>query len=139
MFAWNIFRPLYRDANDWQVQRAMRVALVVISIIATVMAIGVQSVYTLWYLSADLVYVILFPQMVLGLFDRRANSIGALSGAVVGLTQRMFFCDPSPLRLPWLPEDGLLLTRTCAMLTSLATIWLVSRLTGRWDPPAQLD
>jgi high affinity choline transporter 7 len=138
MFAWNIFRPFKPSASDRQIQFIMRLMIVVIGCLGAIMAIMVNSVYTLWYLSADLVFVILFPQLVMGLFYRRATASGALWGAFVGLTLRLGGGEPalhipSWLPYPWQdPELGILFPfRTFAMLSSLLTIWLVSLITSR--------
>ena len=65
MFAWNVYRPLANlpDA-DPTIPRILRIAIVVMGGLSIVLALKVQSVYQLGYLSSDLVYVILFPQLV---------------------------------------------------------------------------
>lgn len=140
MFAWNIYRPWRSTASDREIQRVMRASIVVVGTLGAALAIQVQSVYQLWMLSADLVFVILFPQLVLGLFDRRTNAIGSLAGAAVGLVLRLGGGEPTfglPALIPYPmqdPELGVLFPfRTLAMLASLVTIWTVSRLTGRWQ------
>ncbi|MCK7539684.1 MAG: hypothetical protein MZV63_56625 [Marinilabiliales bacterium] len=40
---------------------------------ATVMALEVQSVQALWFFTSDLVFVLLFPQLVFALFDRKCE------------------------------------------------------------------
>ena len=136
MFAWNIYRPLRGAPRDREILIVMRIMIVVIGTGGAVLAIAVRSVYTLWYLSADLVFVILFPQLVMALFSKRANRIGALSGASVGLVLRLGGGEPQ-LGLPaWIPypmwdqesRTSLFPFRTFAMLASLLTIWIVSRL-----------
>ena len=42
----------------------MRINIILVGILATVMALVIKSIYGLWYLCADLVYVILFPQLL---------------------------------------------------------------------------
>lgn len=37
----------------------------------------------MWYLCSDLVYCVLFPQLVTALFDPKANVAGCVAGAVV--------------------------------------------------------
>ncbi len=138
MFAWNIFRPLRRESTDSQIRRVMQGAIVAIGLCGAVLAISVGSVYTLWYLSADLVYVILFPQLVVGLFDRRANAWGALCGAAVGTLMRAWEGQGSLVNPAALTDSVLLPPRTAAMLVSLCTIVIVSRLTAPWNPPRAL-
>lgn len=43
----------------------MRGAIVVMTVLATILALSIQSVYELWYLSSDFVFVILFPQVIM--------------------------------------------------------------------------
>ena len=146
MFAWNIYRPWRKAATDRQILVVMRVMIVLVGAAGAALAIQVQSVYSLWMLSADLVFVILFPQLVLGLFDRRTNSIGSLAGLTVGLVLRLGGGEPTfnlPAFLPYPmqdPELGILFPfRVFAMVSSLLTIWIVSRLTVRWQAPRPLE
>lgn len=147
MFVWNVYRPQCRPgAGDREMQWVLRGSIVVTGIVATVLALSVQSVYVLWYLCADLVYVILFPQLVMALYCKSANRTGAISGAIVGLVLRIGGGEPL-LGIPvWMPypmidaESGTSYFpfRTTAMLTGMLTIWLVSRCTAGRDPARPL-
>lgn len=146
MFAWNVYRPLLRPgASDRELRFVLRGAIVVIGAAATCLALSVQSVYVLWYLCADLVYVILFPQLVMVLFCSRANRVGAVSGALVGLCLRLGGGEPliglpAFIPYPWQSSSGSDFPfRTFAMLTGLVTIWIVSNATQRRDPPRSLS
>ena len=112
-------------------------AILFVAAAATVMAIVVDSIYGLWFLCADLVYVILFPQLVLVLYMKDANSYGAFVGFIVGVFFRLISGEPlislPPLiEYPWyLPsEDGVgtqyFPFKTLCMLISLVTIIIVS-------------
>lgn len=139
MFSWNIYRPLVNPgASDKIIRRSIRLSVLVIGGIATWLALTVQSVYALWYLCADLVYVILFPQLVMALFYKRSNYLGAMSGAVVGLVLRLgggeaIFNLPAFIPYPMNdPVGGIQFPfRTFAMVMSLVTIFVVSYATGR--------
>lgn len=134
MFAWNVYRPLIRPAaGELESRRVVRAAVIVIGLLATALALSVNSVYALWYLCADLVYVILFPQLVGVLFFRRATSIGSLSAVAVGFFLRLGGGEPMlnlPAFLPYPMQDadGVIYFpfRTFAMLMSMATLWIVS-------------
>lgn len=147
MFAWNVYRPLLRrEASDLEIRRAVRTAVVVVGTAATALALVTESVYALWYLCADLVYVILFPQLVMALFYRKANRIGSMTGAVVGLVLRVGGGEPVlgvPALIPYPmqdPELGCLFPfRTLAMLAGLISIWIVSAVTQRVCPPQPLE
>ena len=138
MFTWNIYRPLVNpDASEKTIRMSIRLAVLVIGGVATWLALTVQSVYALWYLCADLVYVILFPQLVMALFYKKSNHLGALSGAAVGLVLRLgggeaIFNLPSFIPYPMNdPVYGIQFPfRTFAMVMSLFTIVVVSFITS---------
>ncbi len=141
MFAWNIYRPLRGKTRDREILIVMRVMIILIGAGGAALAISVHSVYTLWYLSADLVFVILFPQLVMALFWRGANYLGALAGVVVGLVLRLGGGEPALGLAAWIPypwwdaqsQTPLFPFRTFAMVASLLTIWLVSILAARYS------
>ena len=136
MVVWNFRRPFGKSRSDESLQRSLRRTIVVMGALATAVAMSVQSVYTLWYLCADVVYTVLFPQLVAGLYFRRATPTGAVAGVAVGLLLRLGGGEallglPAFLPYPMTdPELGVLFPfRTAAMVASLATIWVVSRFT----------
>ena len=53
MVVWNFRRPFGGSRSDESLQRSLRRAIVVMGALATAVALSVQSVYTLWYLCAD--------------------------------------------------------------------------------------
>jgi high affinity choline transporter 7 len=141
MFVCNVYRPQFRpEASDRELRYVLRGAVVVIGVAAACVALSVQSVYALWYLCADLVYVILFPQLVMVLYSKRANRVGALAGGVIATVLRLGGGEPilglpAWLPYPWAaPEGGTYFPfRTFSMLSGLATIWFVSLATARRD------
>lgn len=146
MFMWNIYRPLLRpDATPEDSQRTMRITVLVIGSAATVLALQVGSVYALWYLCADLVYVVLFPQLVMALWFKKANAIGAAAGIACGLLLRIGAGEPllglpSLLPYPMTGADGISMFpfRTFSMLMNFAAIAVVSVLTQRLQPARPL-
>jgi high affinity choline transporter 7 len=148
LFAWNVYRPLLQKnrGDDAKTRQVARTAVVVFGLCATLLALNVKSVYTLWFLCADLVYVILFPQLLMALYCRQTNQAGVLSGIAIGLFLRLGGGEPalgisSFITYP-IQDDGqgtLFPFRTFAMLVSLVTIWAVSKMTWRWIPPKQTD
>ncbi len=150
MFVWNVYRPQLRpNASDREMRIVLRSSVIAVGVAATTLALSVQSVYALWYLCADLVYVILFPQLVMVLYCKRANRIGALCGAMVGLILRLGGGEPL-LGIPvWMPypltspagESTYFPFRTVAMLSGLAAIWIVSWATTGldWATPPQTE
>jgi hypothetical protein len=104
------------------------------------MALSVKSIYDLWFLSSDLVYVILFPQLVCVVyFKTHCNTHGSLSAFFVGLILRLLAGEDS-LGFPVIvkypnfdPEDGQLFPfRTFSMLCSLITLLCVSKISQRY-------
>lgn len=117
----------------------MKIGIVVVGCVATTMAITVKSIYGLWYLSSDLVYVILFPQLVCVVYHKKhCNTYGSLAAYIVGFLLRALGGEailgmPAIIKYPgWNEVDGQLFPfRTFAMLCSFGTLIGVSTL-SRW-------
>ncbi|KAH9513069.1 hypothetical protein Btru_035744 [Bulinus truncatus] len=137
MFARNIYRSLFRHAaSEREIIWVMRAAIFGVSALALVMALSVKSIYILWYLCADLVYVILFPQLLCVIYLKKSNTYGSLSGYVLGLFIRiaggeMAIGLPALLKFPLYDEEtgtqGFPY-KTLAMLVTLLTLVVVSYL-----------
>ena len=145
MAGWNVFRPLIQpDISSKKLMKIIQRCIWIIGIAATILALNIQSVYELWFLCSDFVYCLLFPALVCALFDKKANSIGALAGFSVAFVLRFGGGDSTlglPILLPYpMIEEGVVLFpfRTLAMLSGLVTIVVVSRLTQRWELPKPL-
>ena len=111
--------------------------------LATVLALTVGSVKDLWYLCGDVVYCVLFPQLLLALFDKKANWVGALCALAVAGFLRMgggvsVLGIPGFLPYPVLTEGYEFPFRTLAMVCGLITAVIVSRLTSSLAPPTAL-
>ena len=147
MVVWNVYRPILRPrAGERELRLAIRIGILATGTLATLLALKLQSVYALWYLCSDLVYVIVFPQLLMALYFKRANLPGAAAGAILGAFLRLGGGEPLiglPSFLPYPmrdPDFGILFPfRTVAMLTNLATIWIVSCLTARLVSPKPLE
>jgi high affinity choline transporter 7 len=159
MVAWNGVYRLWRpDLSPAQLARLIRIVVVGLGAAATVMAFEVQSVQALWFFTSDLVFVLLFPQLVFALFDRRVNRIGSIAAFAVSLTLRLGGGEPlfgmAPLIpypqifsavLPgtaasWYDGAGAMMFpyKTMAALAGVIVLPVVSRMTARWDPPRAL-
>ncbi|XP_076018127.1 high-affinity choline transporter 1-like [Genypterus blacodes] len=100
MFARNIYQLAFRQsASDNEIVWVMRFTIFVFGALATAMALLTGSVYGLWYLSSDLVYVIIFPQLLSVLFVKGTNTYGSVAGYVFGLLLRIGGGEPY-LKLP---------------------------------------
>lgn len=143
LIAWNGYRRLIRPhAGADEIKRLVQVLIVLLGALATVLALTVQSVAALWYLCGDVVYCVLFPQLTLALFDKRANRLGALSGLAVSTALRLTGGEATlglPALVEWPSLDGFEFPfRTIAMLAGLGTALVVSRATATLDPPLPL-
>ena len=73
----------------------MRFGIFGVGAMATAMAITVDSIYDLWFLCSDLVYVVLFPQLVSVVYLSGTNTYGSLAGFIFGLFFRLTGGEPS--------------------------------------------
>lgn len=87
------------QASDREIIWVMRITIFVFGALATAMALLTGTVYGLWYLSSDLVYVIIFPQLLSVLFIKGTNTYGSVAGYVFGLLLRIGGGEPY-LKLP---------------------------------------
>jgi len=95
MFAHNIWKLTIRPhASEREVIFVMRTSIILVGVLATIMSLTIQSIYGLWYLCADLVYVILFPQLCCVVYFKRSNTYGSLAGYGVGLMLRLSGGEP---------------------------------------------
>jgi high affinity choline transporter 7 len=146
MFVWNVYRPIFRPAaGHAEIRLMVRLAILVAGGAAASLALATTSIYSLWVLCSDLIYVILFPQLVCALFVRWTNAAGAMAGACTGLALRVAAGEPTlgiPALLP-LPIDSqhgfyVFPYRTAAMLAGWLVLLVVSRLTQTAFPPRSL-
>ncbi|XP_002735543.1 high-affinity choline transporter 1-like [Saccoglossus kowalevskii] len=134
MFARNVYKLVFRQqASEREILWVMRLAIFIVGALATVLAITIKTIYGLWYLCSDLVYVILFPQLFCVVYFSGCNLYGSLCGYIIGFILRLGGGEPL-LSLPPLieyplfdKEHGQLFPfRTFSMCVSFATIICVS-------------
>jgi high affinity choline transporter 7 len=139
MLSWNCLKRIaWPDLPVRQMARAIRGSILLFGALATVFALKVQSVQALWFFSSDLVFVLLFPQLVYALYDRRANRVGSMVAFGVSLLLRVSAGEPL-LGIPALityPE--LWPSKTVAAAAGLVLLPLVSRATARLAPARPL-
>ncbi|OXB80561.1 UNVERIFIED_CONTAM: hypothetical protein H355_014904 [Colinus virginianus] len=140
MFARNIYQLSFRqNASDREIVWVMRITVLLFGASATAMALLASSVYGLWYLSSDLVYIIIFPQLLCVLFIKGTNTYGAIAGYLFGLVLRITGGEPYLYLQPLIyypgcypDENNIYVQRfpfkTLAMLTSFFTNIIVSYL-----------
>uniref|UniRef100_A0A8C4RQ20 High-affinity choline transporter 1-like n=1 Tax=Erpetoichthys calabaricus TaxID=27687 RepID=A0A8C4RQ20_ERPCA len=139
MFAHNIYKKLIRKkASGKEVLWAIRIGVLFFGAVGTCLALMAQSVYELWILSAEMVFSLIFSQLVCVLFVPSSNGYGALAGFFVELIMRVAGGEPF-LRIPPLIHypggtfiDGVYIQRfpfkTLTVGISLVTIVAVSHL-----------
>ncbi|XP_021263915.1 high affinity choline transporter 1-like [Numida meleagris] len=139
MFAHNIYRKILRKkATEREVLWAMRISMLMFGAGAASLAFYSNSVYDLWFLSGELVYALLFPQLCCALFIPSSNTYGSAAGFLVGLLLRLLAGEPA-LKIPPIvcyPACSLLNGsymqlvpyKTFTMLLTLGTIIAVSYL-----------
>ena len=139
MFSWNTCTRLLRpDLSFRHMKLVIRATIATIGLGAVWMALEVQSVQALWFFTSDLVFVLLFPQLVSALFDRKANLPGSVAAFSVSLILRVGAGEPLfgiPAVIPY-PE--IVPVKTLAAATGLILLPLVSRLTAGWSAPRPL-
>src|SRR3954452_19589409 len=156
MFSWNCCkRLLYPDLSAPRITLVIRISIAVLGGGALLMALEVQSVQALWFFTSDLVFVLLFPQLVYALFDRQANRLGSMTAFFVSLVLRVGggepllglkplihypeLCTANPAQ--WYdPATGAMLFpyKTLAAAAGMILLPLVSRLTARVSQARQL-
>ncbi|OCT92441.1 hypothetical protein XELAEV_18015496mg [Xenopus laevis] len=95
MFARNIYQLSFRqNASEKEIVWVMRITVFIFGAAATAMALLAKSVYGLWYLSSDLVYIIIFPQLLCVLFIKGTNTYGSIAGYVFGVLLRISGGEP---------------------------------------------
>ncbi|HTS60376.1 MAG TPA: sodium:solute symporter family protein [Candidatus Acidoferrales bacterium] len=157
MFSWNCSkRLLWPNLSAGAMKRLIRISVAVLGGGALLMALKVQSVQALWFFTSDLVYVLLFPQLVYALFDPKANRIGSVTAFAVSLVLRVGGGEPLLGVRPWIPypelftrhpaewydpSSGAILFpyKTMAAAAGMVLLPVVSRLTARFSRARQLS
>jgi high affinity choline transporter 7 len=139
MLSWNCFKRLvWPSLSVVLMKRVIRSSILLFGALATVLALKVQSVQALWFFTSDLVFVLLFPQLLWALFDPKANRTGSIAAFTVSAVLRIGGGEPL-LGLPALiPYPETLPFRTLAAVAGLVLLPLISRVTARWDPALPL-
>ena len=99
------------QASDRELVWVLRISIVVVGALATFIGITVKSIYGLYVMCSDLMYVILFPQFTCVLFVKGTNPYGGLVGFFLSLVLRLFSGDtllgiPAVIKFPWYDEEA---------------------------------
>ncbi|XP_071793524.1 high-affinity choline transporter 1-like [Asterias amurensis] len=134
MFSRNVYKLIFRPkASENELVWVMRGGIVVFGAIATTLGLLITSIYDLFVLCSDFVYVVLFPQLFCVVYFAKSNTYGSLLGYIIGLFLRLGGGDttlmiPPLIKYPFFDETygQLFPFRTLAMLVSFVTILIVS-------------
>ncbi|XP_030755733.1 high-affinity choline transporter 1 [Sitophilus oryzae] len=136
MFARNIYRLIFRQkASEMEIIWVMRLSILIVGVLATIMALTIPSIYGLWSICSDLVYVILFPQLLMVVhFKDYCNTYGSLAAYIIAFLVRVSGGEPlmhlpALIHYPGYDEANQVQKfpfRTMAMLLSLISLVLVS-------------
>lgn len=132
----SLLSSLFLQASERELQIVIRLSVLLVGLAGTGLAFGDSSVFAFWLVSGDLLYCVIFPQLICVLHFRYANTYGAISGYVVGLLLRGLSGEPL-LGIPpvllypgWREDNGVITQyfpyRTLAMLSSVICIITVS-------------
>ena len=139
MFSWNTCTRLFSpDLTFARLKWIIRLSIAALGVGAVIMALKVQSVQALWFFTSDLVFVLLFPQLVSALFDSKANLPGSMTAFGVSLILRLGGGEPLFGMPALIPYPDFVPFKTISALTGLVLLPLVSRLTNAWSPPRPL-
>ncbi|XP_056013471.1 high-affinity choline transporter 1-like isoform X2 [Ostrea edulis] len=90
MFTNNIYKKIIRKkASDNESIWVHTISIFGIGTMATLVALFVPIVYGLFVLAADIVFVLVLPQLFCAVFIMRTNAYGAITGFLVGTVLRM--------------------------------------------------
>uniref|UniRef100_A0A8W7JEA5 High-affinity choline transporter 1 n=1 Tax=Anopheles albimanus TaxID=7167 RepID=A0A8W7JEA5_ANOAL len=136
MFARNVYRLIFRQrASEMEIIWVMRVSILVVGILSTIMALTIPSIYGLWSMCSDLVYCILFPQLLMVVhFKHHCNTYGSLAAYIIAFMVRLSGGEamlglPALIHYPGYVEETatqMFPFRTMAMIMSLVTLVGVS-------------
>ena len=122
------------QASESEIIWVMRGGILGVGVLSMVMGITIETIYGLWYLCADLVYVILFPQLTAVVYLEFSNTYGSLAAYIVGMFFRItggeniIGLDPL-IKYPYYDEESktqLFPFKTFTMLLVFATTIIVS-------------
>jgi len=137
MFSHNIYKIIFRPkATANEIVWVIRAGIFVVGALAVVVGLMVPSIYALFHLCSDLVFVILFPQLVGAVHIPFVNTYGSIAAYIVGLFFRITGGErliglPAAIEYPLFKNgDQYFPFRTMAMLFSFITLLGVSYFTN---------
>ncbi|GFS10728.1 high-affinity choline transporter 1-like [Elysia marginata] len=91
----NVYQDIIRPkASETELVWVLRISILVVGTLGTLIAIFADTIYGLFILCSDLMYVVLFPQLTITLWMPQSNSYGSLTGFVVSFGLRLLSGEP---------------------------------------------
>jgi high affinity choline transporter 7 len=139
MLSWNcVKRLVWRGVSATDMRGVIRASILFFGAVATALALRVQSVQALWFFTSDLVFVLLFPQLVFAQFDAKVNRTGSIVVFVVSFALRVGGGEPL-LGVPaFVAYPETMPFRVVAAAAGAVLLPIVSRAIASWDPPRLL-
>ncbi|CAL1538083.1 unnamed protein product [Lymnaea stagnalis] len=134
----NIYKDIFREkASDRELLWVLRICVVICGTLGTVVAVFSTTIYGLFVLCSDLMYVVLFPQLISVLWIPWSNTYGSSVGFFVSFTLRILSGDsllkiPAAIKWPmydYVTDTQLFPFRTFAMLVGVSCVIMISGLT----------
>jgi len=148
MIARNFYQVVFRPkASDKEIIWVLWGCIIVNCCIATSLAIVYRSIYDLFVLCGDFMFVIVFGQLALVLFFEKGNTYGSVSSFFISLLLRLLCGDPK-MKLDRVISFGTIVTssgegdvpfRTIVCIIGIVTNLLVSLLTHHLFTEEKLD
>ncbi|XP_041483226.1 high affinity choline transporter 1-like [Lytechinus variegatus] len=137
MFVRNIYKNILRtSASELELLWILRLTVLIVATLATVLALTVESIYILFVLCSDFVYVVLFPQFVCVVHIEKSNTYGSFVAFILGLFLRLAGGEPALnlpvlIRYPYYDEElgQLFPFRTLAAIVSFVSLVVISCIT----------
>ncbi|XP_065291583.1 high-affinity choline transporter 1-like isoform X2 [Dermacentor albipictus] len=134
MITRNVYQMLLRPtATEMEVVVTLRIMICALGSLSVYMALSVNSVFALWVLCSDIVYVLLFPQLLCVFYFKETNAYGSVLAFFVSGVFRCLCGEPSMnvpvvVQLPlYDPESGQRFPfRLLSMALGLTTLLLGS-------------
>lgn len=106
MLARNVYKKVFRPkCSEREVIYALWCLIVVNCVVATTLAIFYPSIYDLFVLCGDFVFVIVFPQLLLVIYWDKANTYGSVFSFFLTILLRLL-CGEAKLGIPALISFG---------------------------------
>jgi len=135
MFAHNCYKTIFKQkASARETIWVIRIGIFVVGAAATAVGLTVKSIYSLFTLCSDLVFVILFPQLLGAVHIPFVNTYGSVAAYILGLFFRLSGGEklvglPPMIKYPGYKDGKQYFPfRTMSMLISLVTLLSVSYL-----------